>query len=205
MATNGNSHVNVKQGLAKPGTMDGQQGNVQQPEALPHTVVQQDISQVPLLLHWPTVIVPLNYVPANLNPHMTITFSWNPSQPVTIPCVTSNMILDPCICSIPLVVPSHDVVNEWGRGPWKGWASWMTGGEAHRDGCLLKRNGGWRAHCGQRGVLSEFTLSYLLHYICDQGPDNADQTNDVISTQTNDVANQQGLEVNTQLPGPDGE
>ncbi|XP_057616502.1 uncharacterized protein LOC130868256 isoform X2 [Chionomys nivalis] len=146
MATNGNSHVNVKQGLAKPGTMDGQQGNVQQPEALPHTVVQQDISQVPLLLHWPTVIVPLNYVPANLNPHMTITFSWNPSQPVTIPCVTSNMILDPCICSIPLVVPSHDV-----------------------------------------------------------GPDNADQTNDVISTQTNDVANQQGLEVNTQLPGPDGE
>ncbi|KAM7338884.1 hypothetical protein ACRRTK_002368 [Alexandromys fortis] len=41
MATNGNSHVNVKQCLTQPGTMDGQQGIVQQPEALPHTVVQQ--------------------------------------------------------------------------------------------------------------------------------------------------------------------
>ena len=48
--------------------------------------------------------------------------------------------------------------------------------------------------------MSELTLSYLFHCICVQGPDNANQTNDVISTQTNDVANQQGLEVNTQLP-----
>ncbi|CAO2623447.1 hypothetical protein LEMLEM_LOCUS17939 [Lemmus lemmus] len=64
------------------------QGIIQQPEALPHTVMQQDISQVPLLLHWPTVIVPLNYVPANLNPQMMISFSWNPGQPVTIPCAS---------------------------------------------------------------------------------------------------------------------
>ncbi|KAM7338889.1 hypothetical protein ACRRTK_002373 [Alexandromys fortis] len=36
---------------------------------------------------------------------------------------------------------------------------------------------------------------YTLH-----GHDNADQINNVMCTQTNDVANQQGLEVNTQLP-----
>ncbi|CAO2623442.1 hypothetical protein LEMLEM_LOCUS17934 [Lemmus lemmus] len=40
----------------------------------------------------------------------------------------------------------------------------------------------------------------LPNTVMQQDPDNANQTNDVISTQTNDVANQ-GLEVNNQFPG----
>ncbi|CAH6780215.1 1700031F05Rik [Phodopus roborovskii] len=83
-----------------------------QPEAQPHTVPQQEISQVPVVLQWPTVFIPMNCTPVTLSPQMMIALSWDPCQPVTIPCLLSNVVLLPCITTASPVLPAQVLLPE---------------------------------------------------------------------------------------------
>ncbi|XP_059106633.1 uncharacterized protein LOC131901811 [Peromyscus eremicus] len=102
-----NSHVDAEQCPAKSPGMDGQQGIIYQPEVPPHTVPQQENSQVPVLLNWPTTFLPVNSTPVTLSPQMMISFSCDHCQPVTIPCLFSNVLLQPCINATPPGLPAQ--------------------------------------------------------------------------------------------------
>ncbi|XP_036030748.1 uncharacterized protein LOC118574150 [Onychomys torridus] len=106
-----NSHRDAERCPTKSPAMDGQQGIMYQPEGPPHTVPQQENSQVPVLLNWPTAILPMNSTPVTLSPQMMISFSCDHCQPMTVPCVFSNVLLQPCINAPTPVLPAQVLVS----------------------------------------------------------------------------------------------
>ncbi|XP_040600220.1 uncharacterized protein LOC106023203 isoform X3 [Mesocricetus auratus] len=88
MAADPNSQMKADQRATTSGGTDEQQSVIYQPEVRPNTVPLQEISQVPVVLQWPTAFIPINCTPVILTPQMMIALSWDPFRPVTIPCLS---------------------------------------------------------------------------------------------------------------------
>ncbi|XP_040600219.1 uncharacterized protein LOC106023203 isoform X2 [Mesocricetus auratus] len=110
MAADPNSQMKADQRATTSGGTDEQQSVIYQPEVRPNTVPLQEISQVPVVLQWPTAFIPINCTPVILTPQMMIALSWDPFRPVTIPCLLSNVVLQPCINTAPTVLPAQVLV-----------------------------------------------------------------------------------------------
>nr|XP_042125244.1 doublesex- and mab-3-related transcription factor C1-like isoform X2 [Peromyscus maniculatus bairdii]XP_042125245.1 doublesex- and mab-3-related transcription factor C1-like isoform X2 [Peromyscus maniculatus bairdii] len=106
-----NSHMDAKQCPARSPGMNGQQGMIYQPGVLRHTVPQQENSQVPVLLNWPTAVLPVNGTSVTLSPQMLISFSCDHCQPITVPYLFSNVLLQPCINTAPPVPQAQVLVS----------------------------------------------------------------------------------------------
>ncbi|XP_035294008.1 uncharacterized protein LOC100768212 [Cricetulus griseus] len=175
MAEDPNSQMNSNKRPTKSGRMDEQQNAIYPSEVQPHIMPRQEISQVPVVLQWPTAFIPINCTPVTLSPQMMIALSWDPCQPVTIPCLVSNVVLQPCINTIPPVLPAQVLVS---------------------SNICLQGRGNANLAPGNSTQISD--ASNQGREICTQLPDASNQGRE-ICTQINDASNQ-GPEVYTQIP-----